>query len=147
MDDLRSLLIQNQTNLDRLRARARYLFVTISNSDFDTRKQFGPYSEFWEDWHDHAESLLAEVKADTLATVEFCNDLREFIIFNSNPKTKEAVSPRTKNRQIKEMIELANEAIACQQDMLKMANLRIHEHKEFTNKLLLVEAIDSLNED
>ncbi len=145
MDSLRSLLIQNQTNLDRLRARARYLFVHISNSNFDTHKQFGPYADFWEDWHDHATSLLSEVKADILATKEFCDELRDFIIFNESGE--KVVTVRTQKKQIKEMTELAEEAIVCQNDMLKMANLRISEHQEFTNKLLLVEAIDSLNED
>ncbi len=145
MDTLRLLLVQNQTNLDRLRARVRYLHLLIAATDFDTHKQYGPYAEFWDEWHELADSILSDARSDVGATMEFIDELRDFIIYaEALPQKKQTNVYR---KRCSEMDTLAREALVCQRDMLHMADTRIAEHREFTDKLLLVEAIDSLNED
>ncbi len=145
MDTLRSLLVQNQTNLDRLRARVRYLHRLISTTDFDTHKQYGPYAEFWDEWQELAASILSDARSDVGATMEFIDELRDFIYYAEAQTNKR--KSKVFEKRCAEMDDLAREALVCQRDMLHMADTRIAEHREFTDKLHLVEAIDSLNED
>lgn len=149
MDELKVLLIQNQTNLDRLRARARYLLAVTTSSRLDTHKLYGPYSDFWQDWQEQTDILLSEVKADIQTVASFCLNLKVFIQEKdqlSKGKTSSA-NTRATEKHIKRITKSACEALCCQTDMFIAIDLRIAEHKELANKLLQVEAIDSLNED
>lgn len=143
MDSLRLLLVQNQNNLDRLRARARYLKNLIFSSNYDTHKQYGPYADFWDEWYEQMQIIFTDLKSDIRATEEFVAELREFIFCIEVEKRP----ARGYKKRLSEMNSLSLEAIACQHDMLHIADTQLAEHKEFTHKLLLVEAIDSLNED
>lgn len=145
MDTLRSLLIQNQTNLDRLRARLRYLFLLLNTNEFDTHKLYGPYAEFWDEWQELARMIRDDTRSDTEATIDFVDELRDFILESDAAGTKKRGKIYAKRRT--EMEALAKEALACQRDMIKMADMRIAEHKEFTHRLLLVEAIDGLSDE
>lgn len=145
MDTLRSLLIQNQTNLDRLRARLRYLFLLLNTNEFDTHKLYGPYADFWDEWQELAQMILDDTRSDTQATIDFVDELREFIVQSEAKPLKKRGKAYTK--RCIEMEALAREALACQRDMIKMADMRIAEHREFTDRLLLVEAIDGLSDD
>ena len=141
MDTLQSLLVQNQNNLDRLRVRSRYARSLLSGAAYDSRRQFGPYADFWDEWYDQARSLADDLCSDVRATEEFVAELRQFTTGTVVTHSPSSVSAAD------EMIAFAKEAVACQKDMLHMADTRITEHREFTQKLLLVEAIDSLNEE
>ena len=143
MDSLHLLLIKNQNNLDRLRARTRYCANIIATTKFDTHKQFGPYSDYWEEWLDHADIIFCDLRADVAATAQFVFELREFVML------MQKTGDRTKagKKRTAEMHSFASEAIACQLDMLHIADQRINEHREFTHKLLLVETLDSLRGD
>ncbi len=145
MDTLRSLLIQNQTNLDRLRARARYLFHHLSAAEVDTHKLYGPYSAAWDEWSEETRDILAEVKVDILATQEFVDELREFV--ESSPHSKKPTKSKKKQQYIVEMKTFAEEARLCQLEMINLADARLSEHQELTNKLRLVEALDRLSEE
>lgn len=140
MASLRLLLTKNQTNLDRLRVRTGYFRSMIQAQPLNFRKQYGPYSHYWDEWFEQAESIYSDVKADLSMTEQFVVELRDFIDIIEDQKPDQVV-PKVRS---KEMISLAKEAILCQHDMLHMADERIACHKEFTHKLLLVEAIDDL---
>jgi hypothetical protein len=145
MDSLRSLLVQNQNNLDRLRARERYLLVLLSKNQTDVHKQYGPYADFWDEWYRETQQLKDEVRLDIIATNDFVGELREFIIYaGSSPKKRMS---KVSKQRFAEMSELAGEALTCQKDMLHIADTRIDEHREFTERLLLVEAMDGLSEE
>ncbi len=143
MDSLHFLLVQNQNNLDKLRARTRYCSTIIASTRFDTHKQYGPYSDYWEDWLDHAGIILGDLRSDVAATEQFVSEFRDFVIFIQDKSETSKVT----RKKIEEMRTFATEAIACQLDMIHMADQRIAEHREFTHKLLLVEAIDSSSEE
>jgi len=143
MENLRLLLVQNQNNLDKLKNRARYTSSYLNNAELDTHRQYGPYSSFWDEWLDLTNSMMEDVNSDLAASRSFVLELREFIICLEASETETKV---LKQRET-EMESLAREALECQADMLSMADKRILEHKEFTHKLLLVEAIDSLNDE
>jgi hypothetical protein len=145
MDSLRSLLVQNQNNLDRLRSRARYFTVTLAKTETDFHRQYGPYAEFWDEWHEQTELMYDDLRSDIAATSGFVTELRDFIICSdAAPRSRKS---KVATIRLVEMNELAKEALACQRDMLHMADVHIAEHKEFTDRLLLVETIDSLGED
>ena len=143
MNSLHILLVQNQNNLDKLRARTRYCSNIIAVAKLDTNKQYGSYSDYWEEWLDQADTILRDLRGDVSATAQFVTELREFVILiqSTNKNTKVG------KKRISEMHSFASEAIACQIDMIHMADRRISEHREFTHKLLLVEALDSLSEE
>jgi hypothetical protein len=143
MDSLHLLLVQNQNNLDKLRARTRYCSTIIASAQFDTHKQYGPYSDYWEDWLDHAGIILSDLRSDVAATAQFVSELRDFVILIQDTDDKS----RVRKKRTEEMRSFAMEAIACQLDMIHMADQRINEHREFTHKLLMVEALDGLSED
>jgi hypothetical protein len=145
MDSLRSLLVQNQNNLDRLRARERYFLALLTENQTDVHKQYGPYADFWDEWYRETQQLKDEVRLDVIATNDFVSELREFIIY-TDATPRKRTSKVYKQRFI-EMNELAGEALSCQKDMLHIADTRISEHREFTERLLLVEAMDGLSEE
>jgi hypothetical protein len=145
MTTLRSLLVETQTNLDRLRVRERYVKSLIDPTAYDTHRQYGAYAEFWDEWYEQVIEIRDDLQTDVVATAVFVSELREFITYSEATDTDVSLSVLT--RRTKEMTALAKEAVACQKDMLHITDTRLSEHKEFTHKLLLVEALDSLNEE
>ncbi len=143
MANLRLLLVQNQNNLDKLRIRAKCLSGYLARTESDTHRQYGPYSTYWDEWLELTTSIMDDVSSDLEASRVFVAELREFIICLEETKSPS----RVLKRREAEMSSLAKEALEVQLDMLSMADRRIIEHKEFTHKLLLVEAIDNLNEE
>lgn len=145
MDELQTLLLKSQTNLHRLRTRARYLFSTITRFNHDTHKQFGPYASFWGEWIEQIETLLQDVQSDILITMGFCKELQEFIAFHNSHNLKKMT--KSKAKQMSKMKDLAKEALECQHDMLRMIDFKIMTNKEYANKLMVVETADNLNDD
>mgnify|MGYP003395950357 CR=1 FL=1 len=117
--------------------------ILRKTANLDTHQQYGPYADFWDEWTEQAELLLEEVSSDISATSIFVSDLKEFYV-----EYKKTGSPTLEHeKSYVEMQKLAIEALDWQKDMLKMADERISLHREFTHKLLLVEAFDSIDED
>jgi hypothetical protein len=143
MASLRLLLRKNQTNLDRLRVRSRYCRSLLSTQPLDFHKQYGPYGDFWDDWFEQAVAISSDLTADVSVTEQFVTELRDFIAIAEET----APSKNVTKRRTKEMRSLAKEALACQDDMLQIADERIACHKDFTHQLLIVEAIDELSEE
>ncbi len=143
MDNLRLILVQNQNNLDKLRVRTLRSQAHLKDITADSGRNFGPYAEYWEDWVEQAESIVSDLRSDVAATAHFASELREFI---EAVALEKKISKASKKR-IDTMYVLALEALECQKDMITITDQRLLEHREFTHKLLLVEAIDSLNEE
>jgi ketosteroid isomerase-like protein len=143
MDKLRFYLVKNQNNLDRLRLRTRYCRAAIVKTDCDLHKESGFYTDYWDEWQEQAEQILEDLSADMNATAHFAGELREFIMAAEADVKK----GNAHMKRLAIMNALAAEAIACQSDMLHITDERIAEHREFTHKLLLVEALDRLSEE
>lgn len=143
MNSLHTLLRQNQTNLDRLRARARYASSALAQTPNDFHRQYGPYAAYWDEWYAETEIMLEEISGDIALTEQFVTELREFVVATDRVRSL----PRSVQARQRSMDALAKEALSCQADMLRLADERITAHREFTKQLELVEAIDSLNEE
>ncbi len=143
MERLQRLLLQNQSNLDRLRVRDTYCMTMRRTTVFDFHKQYGPYADYWDQWLSEVSEISADIKSDIAATEQFVDELREFCVATIPERRRTTVS----KKRIAEMQSVAEEAASCQQDMIHIADQRIAMHREFTEKLLLVEAIDSLNDE
>jgi hypothetical protein len=142
MDELKQLLVLNHNNLDRLRVRSTTCRAKLQSSKNDSRTLYGPYAAYWDEWYEEAESIVADLRSDIAATAHFATELREFIaLVDAETEPHKATELRIQNMQ-----KLAKEAVLCQKDMLSITDERIAEHKAFTHKLLLVEAIDNLDE-
>lgn len=143
MKSLAMLIVQNQSNLDRLRSRLRYSRAILRKSTLDEHQQYGPYANYWEEWIEQAGFLLEELSSDIATTALFLKEMKGFLEdFN---KAKRPTAAHAKSYV--EMQKLAIEALAWQKDMIKITDEKISLHREFTHKLLLVEAIDSIDED
>lgn len=144
MERLTYLVLQNLNNLDKLRMRLRYSRNILKEGlVLDTHQQYGPYSDHWEEWSLQAEFMHQEIITDVSTTSIFVSDLKDFCINYENTKTPTAEHIKS----CTEMQKLAEEAISWQKDMIKMADERISLHREFTQRLLLVEVFDSIDED
>ncbi len=145
MESLQVLLIKNQTNLDRLRARVSYYTALLALNGIDTHKQYGPYADFWDEWYQETQVMLRDVRSDMIATEGFVSELKSFLKhLEKKPRSR---TSKVLIVRLAEMNELAKEALLCQHDMIHMADERIQEHREFTKRLLLVEAMEGLSED
>ncbi len=144
MDTLQLLLIQNQGNLDKLRGRALHCHRFVRAAEqVDTDRLFGPYSEYWEEWHEQLLVIIDDLHADVTATALFVNELRLFIY---NVASKQQLSKKFK-QEIVSMQQLATEARLCQLDMLHMTDEQLADLRDFTQKLFLFEVMDNLNEE
>ncbi len=144
MDTLHSLLVQNQGNLDKLRVRILHCRKLLREAEAaDTERLFGPYSEYWEEWHEQLLAIIDDLHADVTATALFVNELRLFIL---TTLTRKRITKKHA-QEITSMHQLAEEARLCQLDMLHMADEQLAELRDFVQKLILVEVMDSLNED
>lgn len=143
MDTLQSLLIQNQSNLDKLRARVLCCRqLERAASELEDRLD-GPFSEYWEEWLLQLETIMQDLQDDVSATALFVIELREFHGLYSSRKRLS----KLQKAELHNMLQLAEEARLCQLDMLHLTDQQIADHKDFTQKLYLVEVMESLNED
>ncbi len=143
MESLYQLLLKNQTNLDRLRVRARYATDALLLTPPDFHRQYGPFADYWDEWYAETEIMLEEITSDITLTAQFVTELREFIAV---AETKGVRTPNTQKKRYRHMTSIAREALSCQSDMLRLADERVAAHREFTERLYLVEAIDSIDE-
>lgn len=141
MDTLPKLLIQNQNNLDRLRMRARYCERSLAEIETDFTRLYGPLAREWDRCHEELSALRADVRDDILSTAQFVLELQAFTELAAKKKR----ITKTFSEAAHAMQELADEAVRCQADMLKEADDRILLHREFSEQLKLMEAVDETN--
>jgi hypothetical protein len=143
MEGLWSLLVKNQSYLGKLKARAIYCAQAISSVEQDHHKLYGPFAGYWDDWLMPVEEMNAELKDSNSNTSEFLFELRDFII---SLQAQKKLS-RSDISYIKEVTSLAEGKLAEQEELLHSIDERIYLHKQLTEKLLLVEAIDNLSDE
>src|SRR3989344_3326477 len=143
MEGLRLLLIKNQSYLGKLRVRALYCASAVTSVESDTHKQYGPFSGYWDAWYIEADEMKQELADNITATGTFLLELRDFIA------TIEQRKKLTKSDKsyVFEVTSLAEGKLTEQQDLLLSINERIKLHRQLTEKLLMVEAIDSLSDE
>lgn len=143
MDSLRLLMIQNQSLLDKLRARTLYCGRAITAIELDTHKQYGPFAGYWDEWLIQAEEMREELSENITGTALFLAELREFV---AALEQKKKLS-RSDTSYLVEVSSLTEGKIAEQKELLDSINVRIELHYQLTEKLRLVEAIDSLSDE
>lgn len=143
MERLRLLLIQNQSLLGKLRARALYCGNAISAVALDTHKQYGPFAGYWDEWLIQAEEMKAELSESIIGTALFLEELREFIITLDQKKKL----TRSDTSYLVEVTSLTEGKLVEQNELLESITIRIDTHRQLTEKLRLVEAIDSLSDE
>lgn len=143
MESLLTLLVQNQSYLGKLRARAIYCVHAISDVEHDSHKQYGPFCGYWDEWMVQAEEMKLDLCDNISATDNFLNELRDFIITIQEKKQL----TKSDKSYILEVNSLADGKLSEQKELLKTIDDRIAIHKQLTEKLLLVEAIDGLTEE
>jgi hypothetical protein len=142
MESLRFLLVQNQSYLGKLRARARYCSGVVAAVTSDPHKQYGPYCGYWDEWLVQAEEMRIDLYENIVATDTFLLELLDFIIsFQEKKRLTKADA-----NYLLEVTSLAEGKLIEQKCLLDDINLRLMVHKQLTEKLLLVEAIDGLDE-
>lgn len=143
MDNLCSLLVSNQSYLGKLRVRALYCAKAISSVETDSHKQYGPFCGYWDEWLVQAEEMKIDLCDNISSTNTFLNELRDFII---TIKKKKSLTKSDK-AYIVEVTSLTEGKLKEQKELLKAIDERIDLHRQLTEKLLLVEAIDGLSEE
>jgi hypothetical protein len=143
MESLQTLLVQNQSYLGKLRARLIYCVHSVSAVEHDHHKQFGPFSGYWDEWLVQAEEMRIELCDNIIATDTFLIELLDFIITIQEKKRL----TKSDKSYVLEVTSLAEGKLAEQKELLKAINEGILIHKQLTEKLLLVEAIDGLTEE
>ena len=103
MESLRFLLVQNQSYLGKLRARALYCASAISSVESDSHKQYGPFAGYWDEWLVQAEEMRIDLVENISATGIFLAELLDFIITIQEKKklTKKDAEQKKKDPQNK----------------------------------------------
>ncbi len=142
MESLRLLLVKNHSLLDRLRVRLSYSVSAVRMVESDTHKQYGPFAGFWDEWMIEAKEMEEILEEHVANTSLFLAELRDFIATLESKKRllKSDVS------YLREVTSLTTDKLTEQSDLLYELNERILLHKQVVRQLLLVEAIDSLEE-
>jgi hypothetical protein len=143
MERLRLLLIQNQSLLGKLRARAIYCSKAVTSVESDTHKQYGPFAGYWDEWLIQAEEMKEELNESITSTAFFLEELREFIIALEEKKKLS----RSDTSYLVEVTSLTEGKVTEQLELLENINAEIDLHRQLTEKLRLVEAIDSLSDE
>ena len=143
MDRLRLLMVQNQSYLGKLRARAIYCVSATTTVTADFHKHYGAFAGYWDEWYVQAEEMREYLCANIAATDVFLAELWEYMY---SIESKKRLSRADKSYLI-EVTSLAEGRLAEQKELLEAINERVRIHREFTEKLLLVEAIDSLGDE
>jgi hypothetical protein len=143
MEALRFILVQNQSCLGKLRARGLYCRQAITAVETDSHKQYGPFAGYWDEWLVQAEEINVELLETIGSTTIFLSELKEFIISLQYKKKL----TKSDTAYLKEVTSLAQDKLVEQTELLATIDNRISLHKQLTEKLLLVEAIDNLSDD
>jgi hypothetical protein len=143
MESLRFLLVQNQSYLGKLRARALYCASAISTVESDSHKQYGPFAGYWDEWLIQADEMRLDLVENITATGIFLAELLDFIITIQEKKKL----TKSDAAYLLEVTSLTEGKLVEQQELLKMIDERIAIHRQLTEKLLMVEAIDGLSEE
>jgi hypothetical protein len=143
MEGLRLLLVKNQSYLGKLRVRALYCTSAIGTVESDTHKQYGPFSGYWDEWYIEADEMNQELRDSITATAVFLLELRDFVATIEQRKRL----TKSDKSYVLEVTSLAEGKLVEQQDLLQSINERIELHRQLTEKLLMVEAIDSLSDE
>jgi len=143
--NVHKLILRSQTNLNRLKVRLVYITTTLANTPPDFHRQYGPYAEYWDEWYSETITMRNDLSSDIASTSQLIEQLHKFI---TSPEIDDVVIEEETTKKSENNFSLiALEALSCQQDMLKLADERIANHRELTKQLRLIEAIDSLSED
>jgi hypothetical protein len=132
---LMALVIKNQTNLDRMRARLRQLRDMKKHIALDTERQLGAYAEYWEQYQELLAADEVEFRADILVIKNFVDQLHEYIA---------AAKSSTKNQSESDcsMIDLSEEMLQCEQDMIQQMDRSLQTAREYAVHIQAVEASD-----
>jgi hypothetical protein len=142
MEDLRLLLIQNHSLLDKLRVRGAYCSSSLALVESDHHKQYGPFAGFWDEWLVEVSELHSLITEHTTTNSFFLTELREFI---QGLESKKRLSKADVSYLV-EVKSLTADKLAEQRELLAELDERIGLHRQITKQLMLVEAIDSLEE-
>ena len=142
MERLRLLLVQNHSVLDKLRVRGRYCTSALALVESDHHKQYGPFAGFWDEWLIEASEMQALVLEHTTTNALFLTELREFI---QGLQAKKRLTKADRSYLI-EVTSLTDDKLTEQNELLAELDERIALHRQITKQLMLVEAIDSLEE-
>lgn len=143
MESLRLLLVKNQSYLGKLQARAIYCNKAITNVESDLHKQYGPFCGYWDEWFIQAEAIKAELTENITLTADFLTELLDFILTLEEKKKL----TKTDRDYILEVHSLAEDKLNELINFTKDIDEQITIHRQLTENLLLVEAIENLNDD
>lgn len=143
MESLRSLLVQNQSYLGKLRARALYCAQATRDVEHDFHKQHGPFAGYWDEWLIQAEDMRLDLCDSIGATQIFLTELLEFILTIEDKKRL----TKSDKAYIEEVRLLAVGKLVEQTELLSSIQEQIILHKDLTKKINLVETIDSLGDE
>lgn len=143
MERLRSLLVQNQSHLGKLRARAIYCAHAIKDVEYDSHKQYGPFAGYWDEWVIQAEEMRADLCDSISGTHVFLAELLEFILTIEDKKRL----TKSDNAYIEEVVSLASGKLSEQKELLYSIDQQLLLHKDLMKKITLVETIDSLGDE
>ncbi|HMO78073.1 MAG TPA: hypothetical protein PKA42_01975 [Candidatus Paceibacterota bacterium] len=143
MKALRLALTINYSYLNKLKARLIYCHRALQGVTTDYHKQYGAYAGYWDEWVRQVE----EIKIDLLEQVSVTSILLEGLQdFSLDLEQRKKLS-KADLGYLKEVTELATNKINEQKALLENVDSRLSFHKQLTNKLLLVEAIEDLSDD
>jgi hypothetical protein len=123
MSTLAELLVKNQNNLDRMRARLRYLRLEMADYERDIHRQYGPQCEHWTLWYDSVLEGRREVYANVVSTKQFVDQLRDFVDVNERRGSHTPSVRYTKSMNT--MCALAHEMCECEANILHRIDERI----------------------
>jgi len=143
MEALRLLLSQNQSCLAKKQARILYCQRSVKLVSSDPDRQHGVYAGYWDEWLRLIEDIHLDLKEDVDLTSPFIHELNDYI------KTTLAKKRLSKDdqRYIFEVTSLASDKLVEQLSSLKEIDEQINLHRQMTNKLVLVEALEELNDE
>ncbi len=143
MKALRLALTINCSCLDKLRARLIYCRRALKSVGTDYHKQYGAYAGYWDEWVRQVEDIQVNLLEQTKMTATFLDGLHDFGVTLEQKKKLN----NSDLSYLKEVTELATAKIFEQKSLLDNIDLRLSLHKQLTNKLLLVDAIEDLSDD
>lgn len=143
MRGLRQALTINCKYLDKLRVRLIYCRRALASISTDYRKQYGAYAGFWDEWVRQIEHIQADLLEQIKQTANFIDGLHDF----AATLTQKKKLTKSDTSYLKEVTVLATDKISEQIILVENIDIRISLHKQLTNKLLLVEAIDDLSDE
>lgn len=140
MKALRLALAINHSYLDKLRVRLSYCRRALHSVGTDYHKQYGAYAGYWDDWVRQAQDIESDLLEQIKLSANFLAGLLDFV---DTLEQKKKLN-KSDMAYLDEVTRLATDKINEQKLLVENINLRLRIHKELTDKLLLVEAIEDL---